>query len=64
MSAETVSLSFSTLLFLIFEGVGVLICCCEILASANIRAGELAFGLTDPQCNMALAIQQMIFVVV
>ncbi len=34
--------------------------CCETLASANVIASELAFSLTGPQCNMALAIQQMI----
>jgi hypothetical protein len=33
---------------------------CETLASANVMASELAFSLTGPQCNMALAIQQMI----
>ena len=34
--------------------------CCGTLASASVIASELAFSLTGPQCNMALAIQQMI----
>lgn len=33
---------------------------CETLASANVMASELAFGLSGPTCNLMLAVQQMI----
>jgi hypothetical protein len=38
----------------------LLIHACETLASANVMASELAFDLSGPACNLALAIQQMI----
>ncbi|WP_347904316.1 DUF6124 family protein [Pseudomonas purpurea] len=50
-------------IFMIVPGVeseSLLAHACETLASANVMASDLAFDLTGPACNMALAIQQMI----